>query len=64
MDNVEKTKNAVEVNVCAYHPFSQTIEMEIDVEALVISLDVALTQNALLLIHLNVCVRLDTQAIP
>ena len=57
-------KNAVEVNVCAYHPFSQTIEMEIDVEALVISLDVALMQSALLPIHLNVCVRQDTPAIP
>ena len=57
-------KNAVEVNVCAYHPFSRTIEMEIDVEALVISLDVALTQNALLPIHLNVCARQDTPAIP
>ena len=54
----------MEVNVYAYHPFSQTIEMEIDVEALVISLDVGLMQSALLLIHLNVCVRQDTPAIP
>ena len=54
----------MEVNVYAYHPFSQTIEMEIDVEALVISSDVALMQSALLPIHLNVCVRQDTPAIP
>ena len=54
----------MEVNVCAYHPFSRTIEMEIDVEALVISLDVGLMQSALLPIHLNVYVRQDTPATP
>ena len=54
----------MEVNVCAYHPFSRTIEMEIDVEALVISLDVASMQNVLPPIHLNVCVRQDTPATP
>jgi len=59
MGNVEKTKNAVAENACAYLRSSQIIEMETDVEALVTNSDAALMQNAPLRILHSVCVRLD-----
>ena len=62
-DNVEKMRNAVVVNVFAYHHSSSTTEMETDAEVHVINSDVALMPSVHLQILHNVYVRLDSQEI-